>query len=82
VETLLLAHGFTAPGFACPRCGYLGASEAPCPADGAAPEKREDIVEGAVELALAQSAEVLIVRHQPQSGDLAGHGPVAALLRY
>jgi len=82
VETLLLAHGFTAPGFACPRCGYLGASEAPCPADGAAREKREDIVEGAVELALAQSAEVLIVRHQPQSGDLAGHGPVAALLRY
>ncbi len=80
VQTLLLAHGFTAPGFECPRCGRLGTSDAPCPADGAAPEPREDIVERAVERALDQSAEVLAVRHQ--ASELVQHGPIAALLRY
>jgi peptide chain release factor subunit 1 len=80
VQTLLLAHGFTAPGFACPRCGRLGVSDAPCPTDGAAPEPHGDIVESAIGLALRQSADVLIVRHQPS--ELAEHSPVAALLRY
>jgi peptide chain release factor subunit 1 len=80
VQTLLLAHGFTARGFECPRCGRLSSSDAPCPTDGAAPEPREDITERAVELALDQSAEVLPVRHE--AGALAQHGPIAALLRY
>jgi len=80
VQTLLLAHGLTAPGFICPSCGRLAAADAPCPVDGSTPEPREDIVESAIELALDQSAEVLVVRHQPDG--LAEHGPIAALLRY
>jgi peptide subunit release factor 1 (eRF1) len=80
VQTLLLAHGFAVPGFRCPSCGHLAAGDAPCPADGAAPEPREDIVESAVELALGQSAEVLTMRHR--ADELGEHGPMAALLRY
>jgi len=80
VQTLLLAHRLAASGFICPSCGRLAAADAPCPVDGAAPEPREDIVESAIELALDQSAEVLVVRHQPDG--LAEHGPIAALLRY
>jgi len=80
VQTLLLVHGFTAPGFACPRCGRLSLSGAPCPADGAAPEPREDIIERAIELALEQAAQVLTVRHRPDA--LVEKGSIAALLRY
>ena len=80
VQTLLFAHGFAAPGFICPSCGRLAAADASCPVDGSTPERREDIVESAIELALDQSAEVLVVRHQPDG--LAEHGPIAALLRY
>jgi peptide chain release factor subunit 1 len=80
VQTLLLAHGFTAPGFLCPSCGRLAAADAPCPADGAAPERREDIIESAIELALGQSAEVLTIHHRAE--ELGEHGPIAALLRY
>jgi len=80
VQTLLLAHGFAASGFICPSCGRLAAVDAPCPIDGATPEPREDVIDSAIELALDQSAEVLIVRHQPDG--LSEHGPIAALLRY
>ena len=80
VQTLLLAHGFAAPGFACPHCGRVSLSDAPCSTDGAAPDPHEDIVESAIELALEQSAEVLSMRHQPDA--LVEYGSIAALLRY
>ncbi|HTR89623.1 MAG TPA: Vms1/Ankzf1 family peptidyl-tRNA hydrolase [Solirubrobacteraceae bacterium] len=80
VHTLLLAHGLVVSGFECPRCGRLALADTPCPADGAVPEPSEDIVQSAIELALDQSAEVLVIRHQPEG--LAEHGPTAALLRY
>lgn len=80
VRTLLLAHGATAPGFACPACGRLSCGDAPCPADGSAPQPQTDILERATELALDQAADVLFVRHN--TDELARHGPVAALLRY
>jgi peptide chain release factor subunit 1 len=80
VQRLLLVHGLTAQGFACPSCGRLSSLAAPCRVDGASTELREDIVASAIELAIASSAEVLMVRHEREQ--LAAHGSIAALLRY
>ncbi len=80
VQLLLVAHGFTAAGFACTKCGWLSASAAPCPVDASTPERRDDIVESAVELALERSGEVMVLRHQLE--ELATRGSIAALLRY
>lgn len=80
VGTLLLAHGYATPGVACPVCGRLAANARPCPLDGAIPEQRGDVIESAVELALAEAAEVLVVRHLREQ--LAAHGSIAALLRF
>jgi peptide subunit release factor 1 (eRF1) len=74
------AHGFAASGFACPSCGRLAASAHGCPLDGATPAPQEDIVEGAIELARTQAAEVLIVRHLRDR--LAEYGSIGALLRF
>ncbi len=80
VGTLLLNHGFMAPGFACPSCGRLATDAPTCPLDGASPESTEDLAEHAVELALEQGAEVLIVRHLHDR--LAARGSIGALLRF
>jgi peptide chain release factor subunit 1 len=80
VGTLLIAHGFGAPGFACPSCGRLAASAHDCPLDGATPAPHQDIVERAIELAQTEAAEVLIVRHLQDR--LAEHGSIGALLRF
>jgi peptide subunit release factor 1 (eRF1) len=80
VETLLIDEGFSAPGSVCASCGYVGAREGgACPVDGGELERRDDIVETAIELAIAQSAEVLVVRH---NDDLAAHGSIGAVLRF
>jgi peptide chain release factor subunit 1 len=82
VASLLLAAGLAASGLICPRCGWLlaGADTGECPACGAALERREDVIEGAIESALAQDAEVLVFHHGAEG--LAGYGGIAALLRY
>jgi peptide subunit release factor 1 (eRF1) len=82
VQTLLVAEGFDAPGFACPQCGLLMATSdsAACPADGSPLERREDVLEGAIAAALAQDAEVLVVHHERDALDELGS--VAALLRF
>ena len=67
-------------GFACPACEHLAASAGACPLDGATLQPTRDVTESAVELALAQAAEVLIVRHLPER--LLAHGSIAALLRF
>ena len=79
VETLLLAERRRAPGVVCPRDGWLGVAEERCPLDGEATEQRDDVVEPALEVALAQSASILVVRHHD---DLDRHGSIAALLRF
>jgi peptide chain release factor subunit 1 len=82
VRTVMLVRGFTASGLRCPQCGWLAlsADAAGCPIDGAALEPVDDIVEYAVEAALAQDAEVLVFRHRQE--ELAGYGSIAVLLRY
>ncbi len=61
VETLLIEERFQMPGTVCPQCGSLFPENvAICPADGTATERYDDIVEEAVELAVDQSADVII----------------------
>jgi peptide subunit release factor 1 (eRF1) len=79
VEALLVDDGFSAPGAACPACGWLGPSGERCPVDGTALEQVGDITEQAVEAALTQSAEVVFVR---QHEDLGAYGGIAALQRF
>ena len=80
VETLLVGAGFSASGAVCPRCGWLGASGDTCPVDGEALEQRPNVLENAIESAIAQSARVLVVHHHED--DLEAHGGIAAVLRF
>jgi peptide chain release factor subunit 1 len=80
VETLLVDRGHRAPGVVCPQCGWLGGEEvSECPADGTRVERREDIVEAAIERAITQDADVHVLRDRPE---LASHGHIAAILRF
>jgi hypothetical protein len=82
VETLLLTYGFTAGGRLCPECGsvFSDNGESACPADGTELQVRGDIVESAVELAILQSADVLVMRHL--GDELEPHGSIGAVLRF
>lgn len=83
VETLLLASGYSAAGSTCPQCGWVGTLDGgACPADGTRLDPRDDVTESAVELALAQSADVLVVRDEEHARELQSHGAVGALLRF
>ena len=78
VEALLFTEGQPVPGAACPSCGLLSGEDGDCPQDGSAMERRDDVLEQAIEAALAQDAEVL-----PVSGpELGPVGGIAALLRF
>ena len=80
VEALLLEDGFAAAGSVCASCGVLSTREGgACPADGGELVARDDIVESAIEAALAQSAEVVVVRNHD---DLRRHGSIGAILRF
>jgi peptide subunit release factor 1 (eRF1) len=82
VETLMFNNGFSAPGRWCPECGsvYSNNGDSDCPADGTRLQDRDNILESAVELALIQSAEVLVMRHLPE--ELERHGSIGAVLRF
>jgi protein required for attachment to host cells len=73
VETLLVADGFRAPGRIERDTGMLHGEAA---SEG---EPVQDIVEPAIEKALEQSAETIVVRHHDDLGPLGGIG---AVLRY
>jgi peptide chain release factor subunit 1 len=79
VETLLLAPDFDGRAFRCPTCRMLTVDDGHCPADGSRLEDVDHLREAAVEAALAQDAEVMIVRHHPDLGPFQGIG---ALLRF
>jgi peptide chain release factor subunit 1 len=80
VQTLLLEPGFDRRGARCQTCGLLMLeSDGRCPADGSETEQLEHLREAAIEAALAQGADVLVVRHYPDLGPLQGIG---ALLRF
>jgi peptide subunit release factor 1 (eRF1) len=78
VEVLLLEPGASRRGWVEPTTGYLAAEPGPSPT-GEALQEREDVIEAAIERAIEQSAEVLVLRDQP---DLGPHGGIAAVLRF
>jgi peptide chain release factor subunit 1 len=80
VETLLIEERFQMPGTKCPQCGSLFLDNlTSCPADESPTDPFDDIVEEAVELAVAQSADVVIARHHD---DLEEMGGIGAVLRF
>jgi peptide chain release factor subunit 1 len=83
VQCVLLPEGFQAPGCTCPQCGWVGPLDGgSCPADGTKVECRDSVVESAVELALVQNAEVLVVRDEDHVRELQSFGDIGALLRF
>jgi peptide subunit release factor 1 (eRF1) len=81
VEKLLVNYGFDPPGTQCPQCRALYQEDvARCPADDTPTERRDSIIEPAFERALAQSAEVIVVRYNgPEIEEL---GNIGAVLRF
>jgi peptide chain release factor subunit 1 len=79
VAHLLLSQGFSEVGWRCPTCGDLFAVGPNCPVDGAAMEHHDDVVEEAVQHALAQGAKVEVC---VGNADLDVLGRIGALLRY
>ena len=80
VQTLLLEPGFDRSAIRCRSCGLLMLEgEGRCPADGGQIEELEHLREAAVEAALGQDADVVVVRHHPDLGPQQG---IAALLRF
>lgn len=83
VAILLLEPGAEAPGCTCPQCGLVWPLDGgACPADGTALDCRSNVVESAVELALVQRAEVLVIRDEDHQRELQSHGEIAAVLRF
>jgi peptide chain release factor subunit 1 len=81
VEKLLINYGFNEPGTQCPQCRALYTEDVSrCLADETPTERREPITEAAIERALAQSAEVNVVRYH--GTDIEPLGNIGAVLRF
>jgi peptide subunit release factor 1 (eRF1) len=78
VEALLVQDGFRTEGYATPGADFLSAEPGQSPT-GEELHKRDDVIESALESALEQSAEVVVVRRHP---DLEAHGSIGAVLRF
>jgi peptide chain release factor subunit 1 len=79
VDTLVVSEGFEAPGWRCSSCLWVGTRGRRCPVCAAEMEQVDDVVEVAVEEALAQACRVCMCR---DNADLDVLGRVGALLRY
>ncbi|MGI8684238.1 MAG: hypothetical protein ACR2MO_03955 [Acidimicrobiales bacterium] len=80
VETLLVSDGFESPGWRCHTCGYVAVRGPACPVcPSSTMAKVDDVVEEAVEEALAQSCRVEVV---VGDADLDVLGCIGALLRF
>jgi peptide subunit release factor 1 (eRF1) len=80
VATLLLEQGFDQPAARCQACGLLVLDAGgACPVDGTELEPVDHLREAAIEAAVAQDAEVLVVTNYPDLGPFRG---VGALLRF
>jgi peptide chain release factor subunit 1 len=77
VEVLLMEPGTSKRGWVDPVTGFLAADPGASPSGEL--QEREDVMDAAIEKAVEQSAEVLVLRDAP---DLGPHGGVAALLRF
>ncbi|MCU1375385.1 MAG: hypothetical protein JWO68_2671 [Actinomycetia bacterium] len=79
VETLLVSHGYTHPGWRCPSCDHVRRVGRTCPVCQSEMHAVDDVVEEAVEDALAQSCDVEIC---VGNADLDVLGCIGAILRY
>ena len=79
VEALLIREGFRAEGYASPNAEFLSVESGTSPV-GQELQQRDDVIEPALESALEQSAEVVVVRHHHP--DLEALGSIGAVLRY
>jgi peptide subunit release factor 1 (eRF1) len=84
VRLLAIDGMFNKPGVRCGGCGAL--SETPwvtcASCGGTGPELADDVIEPAIEQALAQRAAFELVRSAPARRLMTGRGPMAALLRW
>ena len=80
VEGLIVREGFRAAGFATADAGFLSAGPGQLAARANELIERDDVIESALESALEQSAEVVVVRHEPDRID--SLGSIAAVLRF
>jgi peptide chain release factor subunit 1 len=78
VEALLIQAGMRAPGFATANSDFLATAPGSSPT-GEELHPHEDVIEPAIESALEQSAEIVVVRHHP---DLESLGSIGAVLRF
>jgi len=79
VDTLLVSDGFEVPGWRCPSCDHLAMVGRSCPLCRTDMDQVPDVVEEAVEVALAQSGRVVVC---VGSADLDCLGRIGALLRF
>ncbi len=79
VDTLVVEERFSVPGVRCPECGWIALEGARCGFDQTPTERREDVVEDAVDLALQQAARVVNVA---TDGERRPPNPICALLRF
>lgn len=75
---LLVADEFSAPGARCPACGHVGPDLRQCPVCGTTNVEIDDVVEVAIEQAVAQGADVEFCRDT----ELERFGSIAAIERY
>jgi peptide subunit release factor 1 (eRF1) len=79
VDTLLVSEGFEAPGWRCPACEGPAAVGPSCPTCSSPMDRVDDVVEDAIETALAQSCRVAVCKG---NADLDVLGRIGALLRF
>jgi peptide chain release factor subunit 1 len=79
VDVLLVSSGFTHEGWRCNGCSYVGRIGRTCPVCSTTMVAVDDVVEEAIEEALAQSCEVEVCE---RNADLDVLGRIGALLRY
>lgn len=79
VETLLVSSGYVEAGWRCSGCGWIGTLGRSCPVCAQEMDQLDDVVEQAVEEALAQSCRVEIC---VGNADLDVAGCIGALVRY
>ena len=79
VATLLVSQGYGEAGWTCPSCGGLCERGPACPVDGETMSRVDDVVDLAVQHAMAQGAKVEVCI---ANADLDVLGRIGALLRY
>lgn len=83
VMTVAFDDALQLPGGYCPHCDLLVLDPSkPCPVCGNSVEAESDIIDRALEMALAQDATIELVRSEVGHKLMAQHAPAGALLRF